>query len=114
MFAILDIIKTEDGVNALALISSSMQEHQLMVLDWRDLQGRAEVKELFEKNKDVYDLAGRLSSVREDSGRALFSDGMADVLFGPEEWEVLRKGGQVTTPMPQLPPRVYGPSFDLY
>lgn len=104
VWRILRIGKMKVGVKAWVVVESrSPRVLQLVVVDWQELQNRAEVEKLVDE--DVYRLAGQLSRVNGASGHMIYVQEHSDTPLGSEAWMVLWDGGQV--PCPMRPPPVY-------
>jgi hypothetical protein len=97
IWAIIEVSKAENGVDALLLVEWSPSKHLgLTIVDWQQLKGRAEVETLLDKN--AHDLAETFSVIHGAYLRAIFARGL-DELFSRKNCEVLLNGGKVSCDM---------------
>jgi hypothetical protein len=94
--AILEIKKTEGGVDAQVLVGLKPSQKEIVLqladVDWQELQDW-DIKELIDQN--TYQLANSLSGIKGATGRLVFAKELGEVIQSPEDREVLLNGGSV-------------------
>lgn len=92
--AVLEINKTEDGVDVLTLVEwRHLRLHQLTFVKWQEVEDRPEVKELV--NKVAYDTAKKLSAISGASGQIIFVSELEKVILNQQHCAILGAGGRV-------------------